>query len=105
VGARALIIAGALGAGCAGPDPQIERVEVVAPRLPGHVRVDLVVINHSGGHGEVQVEIRIRSTSPARTVAAEREVEMAAHQRIELTVDIAAPEADYVVEAHAQYPD
>jgi hypothetical protein len=105
VGARALVIAGALVAGCAGPDPRIERVEITPPRLPGHVRVDLVVVNQSGGHGQVQVELQIRSTRPARTVAAERVVEMEGHQRIELMVDIPAPEADYVAQAQAVYPD
>jgi len=105
VGARALVIAGVLAAGCAGPDPQIDRVEIAAPRLPGHVRVDLVVVNGSGGHGEVQIQIQLRSARPPHTVSAERTLELEGHQRLELTVDVPAPDGDYVAEARAQYPD
>jgi hypothetical protein len=105
VGARSLATVGAVFLGCAGPAPAIEHVEVAAPRLPGRVRVALVVVNHSGGHGQVQIEIALRATRPGRTVVTERPLELDGHQRVELTVDIPAPDGDYVVEARAIYPD
>jgi hypothetical protein len=110
VGARAVAaltaaaVAGAIAAGCAGPAPAIERVEVVEPRLPGHVRVELVVANRSGGHGQVQLEISLWA-GPGRTLTDERPLELDGHQRLELTFDIAAPDADYVATARAIYPD
>src|ERR1044071_8490955 len=105
MGARALAVAAAVLLGCAGPEPQIERVEVVAPRQPGSVRVAVVVVNRSGGHGEVQIKIRLRSADRAHTLAAERALEIEGHQRLDLTVDIPAPDGDYIAEANAVYPD
>lgn len=105
MGPRALAIAAAVVLGCAGPDPRIERVEIVALRRPGTIRVSLAVVNRSAGHGQVQIKIRLRSTDRAHTLAAERALEIDGHQRLDLTVDIPAPGADYVAEASAVYPD
>lgn len=110
--ARALIGAAVL-VGCAGPDPAIERVAIVAPRLAGRVRVELVVVNRSGGHGQVEVEIRLRprdavpGTVPAIVpgIVIDRPVELDAHERAELTVDVPAPDGDYTADARVQYPD
>jgi hypothetical protein len=105
VGARALAILVATLVACAGPDPAIERVDIVAPRLPGQVRVELVVVNRTGGHGQVQIEIRLRDARSRGEVAAERPLEIAGHQRLELIVDIPAPDGEYTAEARALYPD
>lgn len=105
MGARALAAAAALAMACAGPDPYIERADIVAPRLPGTVRVALVVLNRSAGHGEAQIKIRLRTRDGAHVLAAERSLELDGHQRLELIVDIPAPEADYVAEAYGVYPD
>ena len=105
MGARALAAVAALAMACAGPDPRIERVAIVAARQPGTVRVVLVVLNRSGGHGEVQLKIRLRTPDGTHTVAVERSLDLDGHQRLDLTVDIPAPEADYVVEADSVYPD
>jgi len=69
------------------------------------VRVDVVVVNRSGGHGQVQLELRLTSTSPPRTLAAERSLELDDHERLELTIDIPAPDGDYAAAAHVLYPD
>ena len=103
--ARALALVGVLVAACAGPDPVIERVEVVGSRQPGYVRVELDVANRSHGHGQVQIDIWLRSGSPPHTLAAERSLELDDHQRLELAVDIAAPDGHYTAEARAIYPD
>jgi hypothetical protein len=105
VGARAVAIIAVVVLGCAGPAPGIERVEVVKPQRPGCVRVELVVVNRSGGHGEVQIEILLRTARPGRMLTADRSLELDGHQRLELSVDIPAPEGDYVAEARAIYPD
>jgi hypothetical protein len=106
VGARALVTLGALLTGCAGPDPRIERVEIVAPRLPGHVRVHVAVVNRSSGHGQVQIELRLTSRSSPRTLAAGRPLELDGHERVELAIDVSAPDGgDYAAEAHVRYPD
>lgn len=105
MGARTLAAAVVVLLGCAGPDPHIERVEIIAPRQPGKVRVSLVVLNRSAGHGQVQIKTRLRSTNPAHELATESELELDSHQRLELIVDIPAPEADYIAEAEAMYPD
>jgi hypothetical protein len=105
MGARAIAAVAVIATACAGPDPRIERVDIVAPRRPGTVRVALVVLNRSGGHGEVQIKIRLRTPDGAHALAAERSLELDGHQRLDLTVDIPAPEADYVAEAYGVYPD
>jgi hypothetical protein len=107
MGARALAAAAAaaIAMACAGPDPRIERVDIVAPRLPGMVRVALVVLNRSAGHGDVQIKVHLRTRDGAHVLAAERSLELEGHQRLEMSVDIPAPEADYVAEAHGVYPD
>lgn len=105
MGARPLAVVGAVLVGCAGPDPRIERVAIVAPQLAGHVRVDLMVVNRSRGHGQVQIEIRLQRTSDPRSLAADRTLELDGHQQLELTVDIPAPDGDYVAQARAFYPD
>jgi hypothetical protein len=101
---RAVAIAAAVLAGCGGPRPSVESVELVEPHLPGCVRVQLVVVNRAGGHGEVQIEITLRARS-GNTLAAEHPMELDGHQRLELDVDIPAPEGDYLVQARALYPD
>jgi hypothetical protein len=103
--ARALAILCAALVACAGPDPGIERVDILAPRLPGHVRVGLSVVNRSGGHGQVQIEIRLRDARARRELAAERTLEIDGHEQLELVVDIPAPDGDYTAEARALYPD
>jgi hypothetical protein len=108
VGTRALAVVAATVValvGCAGPDPMIERIDLVAPRLPGHVRVELVVVNRSGGHGQIQIEIRLREARSGRELAAEHPLELDAHQHVELIVEIPAPEGAYTAEARALYPD
>jgi hypothetical protein len=105
VAARALAILAAALVACAGPDPAIERVDVLAPRLPGHVRVELAVVNRSGGHGQVQIEIRLRDARSRRELAAVRMVEIDGHERLVLIVEIPAPDGDYTAEARALYPD
>jgi hypothetical protein len=105
MGARALAAAAAMAMACAGPDPWIERVDIVTPQLPGTVRVALVVLNRSAGHGEAQIKVRLRTRDGAHVVAAERSLELDGHQRLDLTVDIPAPAADYVAEASGVYPD
>ena len=105
MGARALAAAAAIAMACAGPDPAIERVDIVAARKPGTVRVALVVVNRSAGHGEAQIKIRLRTRDGAHVLAAERSLELEGHERLDLTVDIPAPEADYVAEASGVYPD
>ena len=102
---RALAVAAAVLVACAGPDPRIERVEIVAPRVPGTIRVSLAVVNRSGGHGQVQIEIHLRNTRTADALEADRSLELDGHQRLELIVDIPAPEAEYVADARAVYPD
>jgi hypothetical protein len=91
--------------GCAGPDPRIEHVDIVASRRSGTVRVALVVVNRSAGHGQVQIKIRLHSNDGAHTLAAERALDIDSHQRLDVTMDIPAPDADYVAEASVVYPD
>ena len=105
MGARAVAVVAMVVLGCAGPAPGIERVEVVQSHRPGCVRVELVVVNRSGGHGQVQIEIMLRAARGGRTLTAERPLELDGHQRLELSVDIPAPDGDYVAEARAIYPD
>ena len=105
MGPRALAAAAALAMACAGPDPRIERADIVAPRRPGTVRVALVVVNRSAGHGQAQIKVRLRTPDGAHALAAERSLELDGHQRLDLTVEIPAPEADYLVEATGVYPD
>ena len=49
--------------------------------------------------------VRLRSSDGAHTLAAERTLEIDSHQRLDLTMDIPAPDADYAAEAFAVYPD
>ena len=105
MGARALAILAAALVACAGPDVRIERIEIIAPRLPGHVRVELVVVNRNGGHGQVQIEIQLRNARSRGVLAAEHALEFDGHQRVELIVDIPAPDGEYTAEARTLYPD
>jgi hypothetical protein len=100
VGARALIVL-ALLAGCAGPRPSVDRVEVAASPQPGCVRVSIELQNH-GGAGEVEVEITLRDAG-AR-IDAHRDVTLERDAHVLFVADVEAPPGQWVAEVTAQYP-
>lgn len=105
MGTRTLIGCCVALAACAGPRPEVDASSVsVAASLPGYQRVELVLHNRNGGHGEVAVDITLRGAS-GRVVKATRLVELRAHETIELATDIAAPADQYTANAEASYPD
>ncbi len=100
---RAVIAALALAA-CSGPRPRVDVVEIEAAPAAGYERVTLAVRNESGGHGEIELTITLRGAS-GRRIEETRELELDAHQRLELVVDIAAPPDTYTAAVSAVYPD
>jgi hypothetical protein len=99
VGPRALILA--LLVGCAGPQPSIDRVEVGASPLAGHVRVTGRLLNRAG-HGTVEVHITLHG---AVTLRADHTIDVEDHQTVELAIDVAAPPGAYTADATAEYPN
>ncbi len=105
MGARTLIGCCLVLAACAGPRPEVDASSVsVAASQPGYQRVELVLRNGGGGHGEVAVDITLHGAS-GRVIKATRMIELRAHQTIELATDIAAPVDQYTASAEASYPD
>jgi hypothetical protein len=98
--ARSLILALAL-VGCAGPSPNVEGVAVTPSPLPGHMRVTGTLINHGGG-GTVELVVTLRGAATIRT---DQTLEVDAHQRVELAIDVAAPAGSYTADVEAQYPN
>lgn len=99
MGPRALILAVLVA--CAGPQPSVDRIEVGASPLPGHVRVTGRLINR-GGHGTVEVHVTLHGPVALR---ADHTVDVEDHQTVELAIDVAAPAGAYTAEATAEYPN
>jgi hypothetical protein len=97
---RSLIVALALAA-CAGPAPVVEEVAVAPSPVPGHMRVTGTLINHGGG-GTVELIVTLHG---AATLRADEKVEIDAHQRVELAIDVAAPAGNNTADVLAQYPN
>jgi len=98
--ARSLILALALAA-CAGPAPVVEGVAVAPSPVPGHMRVTGTLINHGGG-GTVQLIVTLHGPATLRD---DEKVEVDAHQRVDLAIDVAGPAGTYTADVHAQYPN
>ena len=98
--ARSLILALALAA-CAGPAPVVDNVAVAPSPVPGHMRVTGTLINHGGG-GTVELVVTLHG---AATLRADETVDVDAHQRVDLAIDIAGPAGTYTAEILAQYPN
>jgi hypothetical protein len=97
-----LALAGLLAAGCRGPKPQVESYDVSAG-APGTI-VSVVVANASGGEGQAEVEVTLRSDG--RIVAREeRAVTLYAHERATVLVPVPTPyRRELAVEVRARYP-
>jgi hypothetical protein len=106
--ARALrwlvMLALAATAACAGPDPVVEHATVGPSPQPGCMRVTALVRNRGRGHGQIEVEVVLRDRAARRTIHADRELELEAHETVELSADIPAPPGSYDVVATAKYP-
>jgi hypothetical protein len=105
MGAKSLALTLLLAVGCSGPRPEVTRVTVADAAPTGYVRVELDVVNRSGGHGQATIDITLVSRGTGATILSERTLELTAHQQVHLTVDVAAPRGDYDVHATAIYPD
>ena len=102
MGARALI-AILLAAACAGPDPSAAVISVAPSPEPGKERVMLHVRN-DGRHGEVTLELTPRGRG-GRMVRDTLHIDMKAHERLEVAVDVPAPADSYTATVQAKYPD
>jgi hypothetical protein len=86
----ALAFAGAIAAAaCAGPRLTASDVRVVPSPLPGHQRVQAMLVNR-GGKGEAKVVVRLRDAA-GRTVSANHTVEFERKETVELVLDVPAP--------------
>lgn len=101
MGARA-VIALALAAACAGPAPFASVVAVMPSPVPGRERV-LAVVHNAGGKGEITLEVTLRARG--RSIRETKTLDMEAHERLSLTIDVPAPPGDYTATAAAKYPD
>lgn len=99
---RALILI-ALAA-CAGPRPEARVLSVAPSPQPGDQRVMVDLTNHSGGKGEIELRVVLRSAAGTE-VAAEQTVELKAREHLVLAVDVPAPPGVYNANATAEYPD
>jgi hypothetical protein len=104
MGSRQLTALLLLAAACAGPDTAIEAVTSAPSPRPGCTRVTVDLLNRGRGHGQVEIQITLRDSTADRTVTAERTVELAEHQRIQLVTDVETPPGSYSVAARAEYP-
>ena len=102
MGARALI-ALALAAACAGPDPSAHVVAVVPSPEPGHERA-VIAVHNAGAGGEITLEVTLRAPG-GRSLRESKAIDMEAHEQLSLTIDIPAPPGDYTATATAKYPD
>lgn len=102
MGARA-VIALALAAACAGPAPSAEIVAVTPSPEPGHERA-LVAVHNAGGQGEVTIEVTLHAQG-GRPIRETKTLDMEAHERLSLTIDVPAPAGDYTATVAAKYPD
>jgi hypothetical protein len=99
----AIVIAMSMSSGCAGPDPSAHMVELAPSPKPGCERAT-VSVDNDGGEGEVTVELTLQARDGARTRDTTN-VEMKAHERLLLTVDVAARPDDYTAIVSATAPD
>ena len=97
------MIAVALVAACAGPEPSARIVTVAPSPEPGHERVAIAVHN-AGGEGEITLEVTLRAPG-GRSIRKTETVDLEAHERLSLTVDVPAPPDDYTATVSAKYPD
>lgn len=105
MGTRSLIGCCIALVACAGPRPEVDPSSVsVAASQPGYQRVELVLHNQNGGHGEVTVDITLHGAG-GHTVKTSRQVELRGHETIELATDVAAPADHYAAQVEAKYPD
>ena len=101
-----LALAGALAvAGCAGPTPEVESVEVQAAG-PGKVRVTVAVRNNGGGDGQATVDVTLRERTGGAVVARDDiDVDLKPHERLTVSREMLVPRTeDLIAEAEAHYP-
>ena len=102
--ARSAIVA-LLLAGCLGPKPEVESVDVA--RLEGTVALVTIVLRNRGtGDGQAAVDVTLRARTSRDVVArAELLVELHPRERLRLSRKLRVASAeDLVAEAEARYP-
>lgn len=89
--------------GCNGPRPTVTEVKLVPAASSDLQRVEATVAN-GGGEGQARLKIRLRDTRTGHIVESDKKVDLQAHDRLRVIVDIPAPPADYVPDVTAEYP-
>ncbi|MEW6270336.1 MAG: hypothetical protein AB1689_13685 [Thermodesulfobacteriota bacterium] len=106
------LAAGLALAACRGPEPQVVRHDVQTSADGRTVRVAALLENRGGGSGQVAVTATLSERASGLVVGrAEREVELAPHERQAVAIDVPlahgpAPLDPAQLEVHvdAQYP-
>lgn len=101
----AVVLAGLLLAGCAGPRPEVRSAEV-APPQEGTAVVTVIVANRGGGDGQIELKVTLRDGSGAVVAREERSLELQGKETVTVVMELRVPDGvqGLRVEAEAVYP-
>lgn len=91
-----------LGA-CSGPRVTVTDVALEPGPQRGYYRV-AVKLGNTGGPGEVKLTVRLRNRASGAVLSQDRGVGVRPGDQVDMVVDLAAPPAEYTVEAEVEYP-